>query len=108
MLFRSIVSNPPYIPEGDIDGVQREVLREPRLALAGGPDGLTVIRNLLWHAKLKLSSLGMMVFEIDPSQALKTSQLSKEMFPNASITVLDDLSGKHRAILIDASVDAKS
>ena len=103
-----IVSNPPYIPEGAIDGLQREVLREPRLALDGGPDGLTVIRNLLRQAKLKLSSLGMMVFEIDPSQALKTSQLSKEMFPNASITVLDDLSGKHRAILIDASGDAKS
>lgn len=103
-----IVSNPPYIPEGAIDGLQREVLREPRLALDGGPDGLRVIRNLLRQAKLKLSSLGMMVFEIDPTQARKTSNLSKKMFPNASITVLDDLSGEHRAILIDTSLDAKS
>ena len=103
-----IVSNPPYIPEGAIDGLQREVLREPRLALDGGPDGLRVIRNLLRQAKLKLSSLGMMVFEIDPTQARKTSKLSKKMFPNASITVLDDLSGEHRAILIDTSLDAKS
>ena len=103
-----IVSNPPYIPEGAIDGLQREVLREPRLALDCGPDGLRVIRNLLRQAKLKLSSLGMMVFEIDPTQARKTSKLSKKMFPNASITVLDDLSGEHRAILIDTSLDAKS
>tara|TARA_B100000949_G_C14286187_1_gene454364 strand:- start:702 stop:1565 length:864 start_codon:yes stop_codon:yes gene_type:complete len=102
-----IVSNPPYIPEGDIDGLQREVLREPRVALDGGPDGLTVIRNLLRQSKPKLSSLGMVVFEIDPTQARKASQLSKKMFPDASITVLEDLSGKHRAILIDTSVGTK-
>ena len=102
-----IVSNPPYIPEGDIDGLQREVLREPRVALDGGPDGLTVIRNLLRQSKPKLSSLGMVVFEIDPTQARKASQLSKKMFPDASITVLEDLSGKHRAVLIDTSVGTK-
>ena len=102
-----IVSNPPYIPEGDIDGLQREVLREPRVALDGGPDGLTVIRNLLRQAKPKLSSLGMVVFEIDPTQARKASQLSEKMFPDASITVLEDLSGKHRAVLIDTSVGTK-
>ena len=102
-----IVSNPPYVPEGDIDGLQREVLREPRVALDGGPDGLTVVRNLLRQAKSKLSSLGMVVFEIDPTQARKASQLSKKMFPDASITILEDLSGMHRAVLIDTSVGTK-
>ena len=87
--------------------MQREVLREPRVALDGGPDGLTVIRNLLRQAKPKLSSLGMVVFEIDPTQAHKAYQLSKKMFPDASITVLEDLSGKYRAVLIDTSVGTK-
>lgn len=45
--FELVVSNPPYIPDGDIDGLQPEVARfEPRLALAGGPDGLDCYRAL--------------------------------------------------------------
>ena len=102
-----IVSNPPYIPEGEIEGLQREVLREPRVALDGGPDGLIVIRDLLRQAKSKISPGGIVVFEIDPTQARKTSQLSEKMFPDASITVLDDLSGAHRAVVIDTSACTK-
>jgi release factor glutamine methyltransferase len=42
-----VVSNPPYIPSGDIDALMPEVSRhEPRLALDGGADGLDVIRRL--------------------------------------------------------------
>lgn len=43
-----IVSNPPYIPTRQIDGLQPEVSRfEPRLALDGGPDGLGVYFTLI-------------------------------------------------------------
>jgi len=43
-----VLSNPPYIPSGDIDGLMPEVsAHEPRLALDGGPDGLDVIRRLV-------------------------------------------------------------
>jgi release factor glutamine methyltransferase len=43
-----IVSNPPYIPSGEIDDLAPEVSRhEPRLALDGGPDGLDVYRRLI-------------------------------------------------------------
>lgn len=38
--FQVLVSNPPYIPEGDLAGLQAEVHREPRRALDGGRDGL--------------------------------------------------------------------
>jgi release factor glutamine methyltransferase len=45
--FDLIVSNPPYIPDGDIAGLEAEVARfEPRRALAGGPDGLDCYRVL--------------------------------------------------------------
>ena len=41
-IFDAIVSNPPYIPEGEMEGLQPEVSRyEPRLALAAGADGMT-------------------------------------------------------------------
>ena len=36
-----IVSNPPYVPTGEIEGLEREVRREPETALDGGDDGLT-------------------------------------------------------------------
>lgn len=43
-----VVSNPPYIASGELEGLEPEVSRfEPRLALDGGPDGLAVIRPLL-------------------------------------------------------------
>src|SRR5690606_39643588 len=41
-----LVSNPPYVPSGDIPRLQREVRdHEPRLALDGGPDGLAAYRR---------------------------------------------------------------
>ncbi len=45
--FDLVVSNPPYIPTGDIAGLDPEVRdHEPRLALDGGPDGLGAYRDL--------------------------------------------------------------
>lgn len=47
-----VVSNPPYIPAADIDGLMPEVSRhEPRLALDGGPDGLDIYRRLVPEAR---------------------------------------------------------
>ena len=46
--FDAVVSNPPYVPEPDIAGLQPEVRdHEPLQALAGGADGLDVIRRLV-------------------------------------------------------------
>ena len=44
--FDCIISNPPYIPSGECAVLQPEVLREPRLALDGGPDGLGFYRRI--------------------------------------------------------------
>lgn len=46
--FDIVVSNPPYIPSGDIAGLEPEVaVWEPRLALDGGPDGLAALRQII-------------------------------------------------------------
>ena len=46
--FDLVVSNPPYIPSGEMPGLQREVRDfEDHLALDGGPDGLQVVREVL-------------------------------------------------------------
>lgn len=49
-----VVSNPPYIPTGEIAGLEPEVSRhEPRLALDGGPDGLGLYRRLAPQARAR-------------------------------------------------------
>ena len=45
--FDLIVSNPPYIPSGEIASLAREVKQEPLLALDGGEDGLKIVRVIL-------------------------------------------------------------
>jgi len=68
-----IVSNPPYIPANDLNGLQREVRHEPTGALDGGPDGLAVIRRLLKDAPDFLPANGYLIFEIgfDQHEAVK-------------------------------------
>src|SRR5687768_6718117 len=64
-LFDLIVSNPPYLAEDDFPGLQREVKdHEPREALAGGPDGLDVVRRLLGESEAFLKPGGHLLIEI--------------------------------------------
>src|SRR5688500_1255766 len=63
--FDLIVSNPPYVPDGDIDGLQAEVRNfEPRTALAGGPDGLSIIERIVGSAPRFLRGQGYLLLEI--------------------------------------------
>ena len=63
--FSMIVSNPPYITEDALAGLQREVRdHEPRVALTPGGDGLRIIRNLVLDAPRFLDSGGYLLMEI--------------------------------------------
>ncbi|MDT7689252.1 MAG: release factor glutamine methyltransferase [Acidobacteriota bacterium] len=63
--FDLIASNPPYIAEEDVEGLQREVREhEPRVALTPGGDGLSVIRMLLAEAPQFLKPGGHLLIEI--------------------------------------------
>ncbi len=65
--FDVIASNPPYVPTGELAGLQREVRREPRLALDGGPDGLAVLRRIVAEAPRWLSPGGALLLEMHES-----------------------------------------
>jgi release factor glutamine methyltransferase len=65
--FDLIVSNPPYLPSGELAGLQREVRREPALALDGGPDGLAVLRRIVAGAPRWLAPGGTLVLEMHES-----------------------------------------
>ncbi len=65
--FDVIVSNPPYLPTGELAGLQREVQREPKLALDGGADGLTVLRRVVAGAPARLATGGLLLLEMHES-----------------------------------------
>lgn len=68
--FDVIVSNPPYVPGGEIASLQPEVRDyEPRGALDGGPDGLDVVRRLVPESAGRLTPGGLLVFEFGYGQA---------------------------------------
>lgn len=74
--FELIVSNPPYIPQGDLASLQPEVRDyEPQLALAGGNDGLDCYRTLVAQAQKCLSAGGWMLLEVGLGQAEAVQQL---------------------------------
>jgi release factor glutamine methyltransferase len=66
--FGLIVSNPPYIPSAEIEGLAKEVRMEPRLALDGGLDGLDLIRKIAERAGQHLADSGILLMEADPRQ----------------------------------------
>jgi release factor glutamine methyltransferase len=74
--FELIVGNPPYIPHGDIAGLERDVRAfEPHLALDGGADGLDVVRKIVSHAHAHLVPGGLLALEIGFDQADAVAQL---------------------------------
>ena len=74
--FDLIVSNPPYVEEGAMADLQREVRDfEPRNALVAGADGLDIIRRLLLEAPSFLKTGGYYLFEIGFNQAAAVEQL---------------------------------
>lgn len=72
--FDLVVSNPPYVSESALAGLQREVRdHEPLVALSPGADGLSVIRRLLTEAPAYLKPHGHLLMEIgfDQGEAVK-------------------------------------
>jgi len=59
-----IVCNPPYVTTRGIRRLPREYRHEPRAALAGGRDGLDLVRRVLGAASRHLSPRGLLVVEV--------------------------------------------
>ena len=62
--FDLIVSNPPYVPDGDLENAPSEFACEPRSALAGGPDGLDLVRRIIAGAGAHLAPDGLLAVEV--------------------------------------------
>lgn len=93
-----LVSNPPYIPTADIDGLDPEVRdHDPHLALDGGPDGLAFVRRLVRWAVTGLRPGGWLVLEHGDGQ----DRAVAELLDAHGLTGLEsqpDLSGRPRVV----------
>ncbi len=97
--FDLVVSNPPYIQTGDIDGLAPEVSRfEPRLALDGGSDGFVAYRIILAALPRLLKPGGAFALEVGLGQAEGVKAMAEE----AGLSTTDhrrDLSGIPRVVV---------
>ena len=97
--FDIIVSNPPYIPTGVIEGLEPEVKdHEPLLALDGKDDGLFFYRKIIDNVQDYLLSNGWLIMEIgyDQAEAVKT-MMDQKGFKDTQ--VIRDLGGNDRVVL---------
>lgn len=59
-----IISNPPYVNENSMQALPAEYLHEPRLALAGGEDGMNLVHTIINQAAQHLNDNGLLILEI--------------------------------------------
>ena len=96
--FDLVTSNPPYIPTGDIEGLEPEVCEhEPRLALDGGADGLEAYRVLAPEILRVLKPEGRFAVEIGWDQGAAVKALFEQAGAQG-LKVVRDLSDRDRVV----------
>lgn len=96
--FDLLVSNPPYIPSGELSGLQEEVrLHDPALALDGHEDGLYFYRRIAAEAGKYLRDGAYLMLEIGWDQGEAVSTLL-EVAGYREVEVKKDLSGNDRVV----------
>jgi ribosomal protein L3 glutamine methyltransferase len=89
-----ILCNPPYVTAAAMDTLPQEYRHEPSLALAGGADGLDIVRTIVRQAQGHLASGGLLVMEVgDGRETLERS------FPSLPLTWLTTSAGDDMVFL---------
>ena len=96
--FQCIISNPPYIPRADIDGLDASVREyEPHLALDGGEDGLDFYRAIAEKWKDALAPGGRLYFEVGIGQADEVLRIMRRQ-GFGDIQIIKDLNDIPRVV----------
>jgi ribosomal protein L3 glutamine methyltransferase len=90
-----IVCNPPYVNSGSMDVLPQEYRHEPHLALAGGTDGMDLVRRILEAAPRFMSADGVLVLEIGHER-----DFFEAAFPELSPVWLDTAEASDQLLLL--------
>ncbi len=95
--FDLIITNPPYIPSGQIPSLQREVAAfEPAAALDGGEDGLDLIRRIVSGAPARLKEGGSLLIEFGMGQESEVGEIIRGEPFFTTLSFERDLGGRER------------
>lgn len=92
-----ILSNPPYVTEASMQSLPEEYLREPRMALAGGDDGMDIVRRIIVGARAHLTEQGILVVEVGHNR-----EQVEAAFPLIEFVWLTNASEEEKVFLLRA------
>lgn len=92
-----IVANPPYVNTGSMDRLPEEYRREPQIALAGGADGMDLVRKIVAGAAQRLTRKGILMLEVGNERAH-----AEAAFPELELTWLSTSAGDDMVFLLNA------
>ncbi len=104
-LFDLIVSNPPYIAQGEYTGLPRDVREEPRAALVAPEEGLYYYGKIEAGARRFLRPGGQVFLEMDPRQAADLRQIFGNRTVWKDICVTKDHNGRDRVFAARRAID---
>jgi len=101
-----ILCNPPYVTDKALSKLPREYSHEPTLALAGGPDGLDIVRRVVTEARGRLNPQGLLVVEVGDGRAEVEREYPQTPVIWATTSAGDDMVFMVRAEDLPARVPA--
>lgn len=92
-----IISNPPYVNADSMSKLPEEYKQEPQLALAGGIDGMDLVRKIIAQAGQRLTEDGVLIIEIGNER-----EYAEAAFPDLDLTWLSTSAGDHMVFMLRA------
>jgi release factor glutamine methyltransferase len=100
--FQVVVSNPPYVANGEAESLPEEVRDwEPAVALYAGPSGFEVIRQIVDGAPQYLAPGGLLALEVAPGVADATLERLRAQGAYSEPRLIRDLAGQRRIVLAE-------
>lgn len=97
--FDLILANLPYIPSNILDNL-KGLKFEPRIALDGGIDGLVQLTGIIDNCSKFVASKGCIILEMQYNQGDTVREFAAQRFPQATITIHNDLASLPRVVKI--------